>query len=122
MASSAFLFEPSAQDYARVVPIGPELTRRDELFEALAQGLEFPDHFGDNWDALTDCLNDLSWFEGDVLIQHVDVPLRRSKDQRVYLEILAEAQERWNETGERRFRVSFPERDQAEIVELFEAD
>jgi RNAse (barnase) inhibitor barstar len=31
------------------------------LLAALARALEFPDWFGRNWDALQDCLTDLSW-------------------------------------------------------------
>ena len=36
---------------------------RDALLDALAEALEFPDWFGRNWDALADCLGDLSWLE-----------------------------------------------------------
>jgi hypothetical protein len=32
-----------------------------ELFEQLARQLGFPEWFGGNWDALEDCLGDLSW-------------------------------------------------------------
>jgi len=34
------------------------------LFEALSKALKFPAHFGKNWDALNDCLTDLTWVDG----------------------------------------------------------
>ena len=36
---------------------------RPALLEAVAESLAFPDWFGHNWDALADCLGDLSWLE-----------------------------------------------------------
>lgn len=35
------------------------------LLDAFAAALEFPRWFGGNWDALEDCLGDLSWRKGD---------------------------------------------------------
>ncbi|MCZ7655132.1 MAG: barstar family protein [Rhodocyclaceae bacterium] len=35
---------------------------RTTLFECLATTLKFPDWFGHNWDALADCLSDLSGY------------------------------------------------------------
>lgn len=32
---------------------------KTELLEAIAEAMEFPDHFGHNFDALVDCLRDL---------------------------------------------------------------
>ena len=36
---------------------------REALLDALAGALVFPEWFGHNWDALADCLGDLSWLE-----------------------------------------------------------
>jgi len=40
------------------------------LFDACADSLQFPAYFGNNWDALQDCLSDLSWLpdRGRVLL------------------------------------------------------
>jgi len=34
---------------------------KQELLDAIARELAFPDWFGANWDALEDCLTDLTW-------------------------------------------------------------
>lgn len=34
---------------------------KDDLLQCIAAALEFPARFGDNWDALADCLGDLAW-------------------------------------------------------------
>ena len=36
-----------------------------DALRAIAKALRFPDWFGGNWDALEDCLGDLSWRPGD---------------------------------------------------------
>ena len=36
-----------------------------ELLSVLGSTLRFPDWYGHNWDALADCLTDLSWCEAD---------------------------------------------------------
>ncbi len=48
---------------------------RDDALARLAAALAFPDWFGGNWDALADCLSDLSWWAGGgylLLLGHVD--------------------------------------------------
>ena len=44
--------------------------KKPELLKNLAAALDFPDWFGANWDALEDCLSDLSWSKagGHVLL------------------------------------------------------
>jgi RNAse (barnase) inhibitor barstar len=43
---------------------GSAMDDRAGLFAQFAAALEFPDWFGHNWDALVDCLRDLSWLPG----------------------------------------------------------
>lgn len=45
--------------------------RRDVL-SRIAAALDFPPHFGHNWDALADCLGDLSWLPGDGVVLVLD--------------------------------------------------
>jgi hypothetical protein len=37
-------------------------TGKDGALSRIAAALDFPDWFGGNWDALADCLSDLSWW------------------------------------------------------------
>jgi hypothetical protein len=42
---------------------GAEISSKPELMSSLAAALDFPEHFGANWDALDDSLRDLSWLD-----------------------------------------------------------
>ena len=76
---------------------------KEAVLGRFAQALDFPDWFGGNWDALADCLNDLSWLPapGHVLL------LDHSHDWKqadpvgfdVLLEIGNEVATRWAEHG-----------------------
>ncbi len=52
---------------------GKQLTNKEDYFTAWANIAKFPDHFGFNWDALEDCLADLSWHKANgflIVLEH----------------------------------------------------
>jgi hypothetical protein len=38
-----------------------DIDTKEQLLDAIAAAMEFPDYFGRNWDALNDCLGDMMW-------------------------------------------------------------
>lgn len=67
------------------------------LLGALASAGSFPEYFGGNWDALEDCLRDLSWIsKKEVVIVHNDLPLQGTPAECcIYLEILQTVLDDW---------------------------
>lgn len=49
---------------------GSKATTTSAFFDEISAALQFPPHFGENWDALHDCLGDLRWLDaaGIVLV------------------------------------------------------
>jgi RNAse (barnase) inhibitor barstar len=74
-----------------------------DLLGRVAAALRFPAHFGSNWDALHDCLTDLSWLgdRGWVLVfdtsQEFATGSRDDFDTAV--EVLRRAAEYWRDQG-----------------------
>lgn len=72
-----------------------------ELLARIADALEFPWWFGQNWDALADCLGDLEWLpaEGYVLLLDAPDALRRAapEDYATAAEVFAAAAQGWRE-------------------------
>lgn len=94
--------------YQAEVSVG--INNKTALLDALYVALRFPDYFGGNWDALDECIRDLSWLpSGDVVLIHRDLPLRDDRASlSTYLSILKDAVEKWSATGERKLLVVFP--------------
>jgi hypothetical protein len=77
---------------------------KPELLKNISAALEFPDWFGANWDALEDCLTDLSWRKagGHVLLFEQIEP---GDDLGVLIDVLRSSAEYWAGRGKPFFAV-----------------
>jgi len=77
-----------------------------ELLRRVAQVREFPDWFGRNWDALEDCLTDLSWWSDSPVVLLIEKHAELPRDVcGVFADVLASAAEYWAERGRPFFAV-----------------
>lgn len=80
-------------------------TVRDKsaLLASIAWALEFPDWFGGNWDALQDCLGDLSWRSAPgyaIVLENCQAFAQHaSEDFETALEVFGAAAEFWRAHG-----------------------
>jgi hypothetical protein len=98
ISSGPFLFraDPSAYraEGAMVVRIPAKARGKEKVLGVLAAKLRFPSYFGHNWDALEECLRDLSWLgdQAKVVIVHEAFPFSSGGEAlAIYQGILAEA-------------------------------
>lgn len=78
------------------------LTGKQAMLEAIAAVLAFPDYFGFNWDALDECLSDLEWFDGPVVlvIEDAGIPETQAPDAwNRLLGALEDAARFWRDQG-----------------------
>jgi RNAse (barnase) inhibitor barstar len=76
---------------------------KDEMLTAVGRALRFPEWFGHNWDALTDCLLDMGWLPATgytIILDHCDGIHGRAEGDFVKLmQIFQEAAATWREDG-----------------------
>lgn len=107
---NAFVFDEKPERPAEIVAEIPAgLSSKQELLATIASALRFPSYFGHNWDALDECLTDLSWLPaGDVIVIHRDLPLAMDSEAcSIYLSILWDAAQRWKQQGSNLFFASW---------------
>jgi RNAse (barnase) inhibitor barstar len=77
---------------------------KEAILRAIAGALGFPQWFGHNWDALEDCLTDLSWrpADGHVLLF---TEFTEGDDLGILVDVLASCAEFWRERGRPFFAV-----------------
>jgi len=97
-APGPFLFSADPAAFraagALVVRIPAKARGKEKLLSVLAAKLRFPSYFGHNWDALEECLRDLSWLGEPqrVVIVHEAFPFSAAGEAlAIYQGILAEA-------------------------------
>src|SRR5687768_7986527 len=88
---------------------------REPVFEAFARALDFPGWFGRNWDALEDCLTDLSWRKaaGHVIL------LEGGSETGMLAEVLESAAEFWAGQGRPFFAVFVDPHRRLRLKDLF---
>ena len=113
-----FAPEDSTSFAGVVVRIPSSIRSKDKLLRSLAERLKFPAYFGHNWDALEECLKDLSWLRtGALQIRHSDVPLApASQERQTYLRVLQAAAAKWQTGPAPRLTIAFPADCQSEVL------
>jgi RNAse (barnase) inhibitor barstar len=80
---------------------GAKMRTKGALFDEFASRLEFPSYFGHNWDALNECLADLSWLPGSaytVVIGQASFLLDNEKQNEfeTFLRVIGYVAEEWS--------------------------
>jgi len=112
---SQFSFVDSPIDFcnskAIVVRIPRGIRSKEKLFAIYTNALRFPQYFGWNWDALEECLRDLSWLPPNrpIAIVHEELPFGPGGDNRgIYLDLLGSILRHWSQAGDRAVQVVMP--------------
>jgi hypothetical protein len=91
---------------------------KEPLLQHIATALAFPDWFGGNWDALEDCLSDLSWrdAEGHVLLFN---EFERTDELGILMDVLAASAAFRSSRGKPFFAVFVDPRRELAVEDLF---
>ena len=85
-------------------PMRVAFSDKAQLLKNLAVALGFPDWFGHNWDALEDCLTDLSWREATAHVLLIE-EAKPGDDLGVLIDILRSSAESWAARGKPFFAI-----------------
>ena len=100
---------------SRVIWIDDSLQSKREVIDKIEKAVDAP-YEKDNWDGFRDAIRDLSWLkESGVVIIHQSLPNLDAWEQQAYIQILAEAEESFDEDQGIDFQVFFLDKDKAEV-------
>ena len=96
-----------AQDHIASIPKG--IRSKADLLNTLAERLNFPDYFGNNWDALDECMKDFSWISSKrIVFLHEELPDLDSHALSLYINLLNDAVCFWKNEQDHELIIVFP--------------
>ena len=114
--SDVVILEATRGSQIDVVPI--ELA--NDVFGVMAKSLNFPEWFGRNWDALEDCLSDLSWRQaGGYVLLFRNFEALDQDQLGILIDVLASSAEFWAGRGKPFFAVFIDPERKLSLPELF---
>jgi RNAse (barnase) inhibitor barstar len=79
------------------------VTDKQQFLALCAKQMKLPPHFGDNWDALSDCVRDFAWLKAKGYVLHLTNGEKFAKaapdDYETALAVLSEAAAYWKDKG-----------------------
>ncbi len=79
------------------------VTDKQQFLALCAKQMKLPPHFGDNWDALSDCVRDFAWLKSKGYVLHLTNGEAFAKsapdDYATALDVLSEAAVYWKDKG-----------------------
>ena len=124
MLPFTFVETPPSYDTAKVfyVRIDPTIRTTEELIRSLYYLLWLPGYFGFNWDALYDCLRDLSWVPcHKIVLVHESLPEIPRDDLKIYVEILCDSILDWVSDDGHEIEVVFRDIDRIVVENLLKS-
>jgi len=86
-----------------IVVRGWKCQTKETLHNEIGAALQLPGYYGENWNALDECLHDLSWLPAEryLLVINCVEKLLHEDDQSLvlFLDVLSEASRIWSERG-----------------------
>lgn len=82
---------------------GQRIEKKEQFLNHAAVAMNFPDHFGKNWDAFYDCLTDMDWVDGKgflIYFDHTDAFAAHNESQlETVIELFEDAIAYWKGEG-----------------------
>ncbi len=79
------------------------VTNKQQFLALCAKQMKLPPHFGENWDALADCVRDFAWLKSKGYVLHLTSGEKFAKsaadDYQTALAVLSEAAAYWKDKG-----------------------